>query len=187
MQNVSRSHASALLGTATARLRALLAVIVLVLGALVAAGLADFGADPADLGRYVATASHETRGQPADGRTVNVERDAAGHHLHVLFLQAGRRAVVASVGAGAAGVDARLVLFVSHLKLLVRTKETADECSVRAGSDRPQKSGLKGASRSRLVLRRRAYVRGRKSAGSGFEFGDRSNARLLNCVGTSRR
>jgi hypothetical protein len=44
--------------------------------------------------------------QRAGFGAIHVERDAARHHLHVFFLQAGCGAAVAGVGAGAAGIQA---------------------------------------------------------------------------------
>jgi hypothetical protein len=86
----------------------------LMLGAFVAADLADFRANPAGLLGELAAPRHITGGEPTDGGTVNVEPDAARHHLDIVFLQAGSGAVVAGVGAGVAGFDAGSVLLMSH-------------------------------------------------------------------------
>ena len=108
------SHASALLSAALARLGALLTVRVLMLGAFVAADLADFRANPAGLLGELAAPRHITGGEPTDGGTVNVEPDAARHHLDIVFLQASGGAVVAGIGASVAGFDAGRVLLMSH-------------------------------------------------------------------------
>lgn len=50
-------------------------------GAFVAAGFADFRANPADLLGEFAVPRHVTGGEPTDACTVDVERDAARHHL----------------------------------------------------------------------------------------------------------
>jgi hypothetical protein len=91
-------------------------MVRLVLAAFFAAGLADLGAQLTQLLGELATAGHIARGQTADCSAVHVQRDASRHHFHVLLLQARGRTVVASVGAGVAGVDAGLVLLVSHLE-----------------------------------------------------------------------
>jgi hypothetical protein len=56
-----------------------------------------------------AAARHIGGCHPADRRAIHVERNAARHHLDVVFLQAGGRAVVAGRRAGVTGVDAGLV------------------------------------------------------------------------------
>ena len=99
------------------RLGALLAVFVLVLGALVAARLAHVRAGAADLFCQFAAARHVAGGKAADRGAVHVEGNAARHHLDVGLLQAGRRTVVAGVGAGVARRNAGLVLLM-HGKLL---------------------------------------------------------------------
>lgn len=63
----------------------------------------------------LAAPSHGGRGKLADGCAIHVQRDAARHHLHVLLLQACRRAVIARGGALIAGLDARGVLLVGHV------------------------------------------------------------------------
>src|SRR4051812_8164360 len=90
------------------------AVVVRVARALVAARLAEVGAEAADGGRALAAARHRRRGELAGGGAIEIERDAARHHLDVLLLQARRRAVMAGRGAGVAGVDAVLVARVRH-------------------------------------------------------------------------
>lgn len=84
----------AFLGTALAGLCAFLAVSDLMLCALIAAGLADIGAKLANLLCELTATRHVSSSHPANFRAIHVERNAPGHHFHVLFLKAGHSAVV---------------------------------------------------------------------------------------------
>lgn len=110
----SSGHPAALIRAAKAGLRALLTMRVLVLCTFIATGLADIGASCADRFGELTAPGHETSGHPANGSTVDIEPDAARHHLHIVFLQAGGGAVVARIGAGVTGVDTGSVLLMSH-------------------------------------------------------------------------
>ena len=112
-------HLAALFCATPARLSTLLAMVRLVLGAFVAAKLANIRAELADLLGAFAAARHVRGGEPADCGAVDVERDAARHHLHVGLLKTSRGAVVAGIGAGVACVDAGLELLVCHLEELL--------------------------------------------------------------------
>lgn len=101
-------HGPAGIRAAAARLRALLAVIHPVLPAFVAACLADVGALPAQRHGKCAAARHVRRGKPANLGTVDIQGNAARHHLDVVLGQAGGRAVVARGGAGVTGINAFL-------------------------------------------------------------------------------
>ena len=105
----SASHGFALLGTSMARGSARLAVIGVVLCALVATRLADFGTEAANGLGMVAASGHGVGGQRAHCSAVGIQRNAARHHLDVVFLQAGGKALVASGGARLAGVYAGLI------------------------------------------------------------------------------
>lgn len=98
---------------------------MLVLRTLIAAGLANLSAELAKLLGEVAAARHVGCCHPANGCAVNVQRDASGHHLHVLFLKARGRAVVAGVGADIARLDASLIGLMSHDNLLVHKGQSA--------------------------------------------------------------
>lgn len=87
---------------------------MLVLRALLAAGLADLCTELADLPGEFTASRHVGSGHPADGGAIDIERDAPRHHLDVVFLQASGRAVIAGVGAIVAGTDAACELFLSH-------------------------------------------------------------------------
>jgi hypothetical protein len=83
-----------------------------VLFALVAAGLADFGALAQQVLGVLRAAGQEAGGQGANVGAVAVEADAADHHFHVLLLQAGGGAVLTGGNAGIEGVEEGLVLLV---------------------------------------------------------------------------
>ncbi len=93
----------------------------LVLCAFVAARLTDFCADAANTFREVRAACHKTRGRGAHRRAGAIQLDAAHHHLHILLVQAFRRAMLAGDGAVVAGVDTALILFKRHIQLLIVT------------------------------------------------------------------
>ena len=112
-----RRHPAALFGTAPAGGGAILAVLRLVLGAFVAACLAYLSANLAKRFRKLAAPRHIARSQSADLGTVHVERNAARHHLDVIFLQAGRRAHIAGVGAGITSFNTRLILLLHDVLL----------------------------------------------------------------------
>lgn len=90
-------------------------MIHLELGAFIAAGFADFRAQPTYLAGKFAAARHHAGSKAANRRTVNVERDTAGHHHRVGLLQAGGRAMVAFIRAGIADIDTGSVVIVRHI------------------------------------------------------------------------
>jgi len=96
---------------AAAGVGAFLAVLhVGMLGALVAAGFANLGTLAQQvLGVFGAT-SHEAGGQVTNVGAVTVELNAAGHHLYVVFLQAGRSTVFTGINAGIQRRQQALVL-----------------------------------------------------------------------------
>lgn len=98
-----RPHPTAFFGAAPACGGAILAVLGLMLRALVAARLANLGTYLTKGFGKLATSRHESRLQTANLSAVHVEHYTARHHLHILFMQAGRRTHVACVGAGIAG------------------------------------------------------------------------------------
>ncbi len=85
-----------------------------VLLAFLRAGVAHVRAGLADHARELAAARHVAGGEAADGRTVEVELDAAREHPDVLLVQARGGAVIAGHRAGVAGVDAGLELLMWH-------------------------------------------------------------------------
>lgn len=82
--------------------------------ALVAAGVADLGAEFADIGDEVRSAAHVSGGLPADARAVDVELDAADHFVDVGFVEAGVGAVFAGLCAFDTRFDAVLMISVCH-------------------------------------------------------------------------
>src|SRR5262249_37360367 len=101
-------HAAALLGAGPARLGATPAVILLVLGALRAAGVTDLRADAADVVHEVRPPAHVSRRRPADLGAITGQPNALGHLLHVGLVQAGVGTVLALLSAPDASVDAGL-------------------------------------------------------------------------------
>lgn len=95
--------------------RALLTVIHLVLCAFLAARVADLCAELADLLRELRAARHLARRKRADVRATAIELDAAGHHFHVLFVQASGRTVLASFHALVTRLDTIFIFFVRHI------------------------------------------------------------------------
>jgi hypothetical protein len=108
-------HPAAFFRTFLTSLGATLAVLNLVLRALRAAGIADFGAYPTDLVDEVRSAAHVSRRGPADRSAVLVKPKALGHLGNFALAQASVGAVLALLGTSHAGFDARLVLLMSHL------------------------------------------------------------------------
>jgi len=89
-------------------------MIHLVLGALRAAGVANLGTKLAHAVREIRATGHFTFCVSADVGATAVEFDTTGHHLHVLFVKAGRRAMFAGYRAIVAGLDAILVIVGGH-------------------------------------------------------------------------
>lgn len=91
----------------------------LVPGAFLAAGIANRCAERTDLSSELAVTCHHRRGKLTKGSAVDVECDAARHHLDVLFLQAGGGALIALNRAVVARLDTGFVLFLGHENLWV--------------------------------------------------------------------
>jgi hypothetical protein len=93
---------------------ALLAMIHRVFSALLAARVTDFCAQRANAFREFGAARHLAHRQRTDIRATAVELDAARHHLHFLFVQAGGRAVFARLHALVTGFNTGFIVFVRH-------------------------------------------------------------------------
>jgi hypothetical protein len=111
----------------SARRCAFLAMLQLVALALLSTGIAHRSTHFASRTGQFAGARQEACGRATRLRTVGIETDAASHRLHVLFLQAGRSAVIASLRALIASIYARFKLLMWHIYLLV---ETRPRCAV---------------------------------------------------------
>jgi hypothetical protein len=109
LKSESGRHLSAFLRALAARVRATFAMLVFVFRAFLRARITDIRADSADPSRKLTAARHQPYGESADIRAIAVQFDAAGHHLHVLLVQAFGCAVLASDRAGDARMDATLV------------------------------------------------------------------------------
>lgn len=82
------SHAAARFSTLVACLGAFLAVVHLMLGALVATGLANVGAQGANGFGVLTATGHRRCGKCANSGAVHVYRNALCHHFDVCFMQA---------------------------------------------------------------------------------------------------
>jgi hypothetical protein len=101
----SLAHPTAFVGAPPAGRRTFLAVLHLMLSAFVSAHVADGSACLAQRACGFATARDEPGGDPAQPGTIDVKRDAAGHYLRLVFLQARGSAHVACVRAVVAGIE----------------------------------------------------------------------------------
>lgn len=90
--SAQRSHSSA-------------AVVVLVLAAFRAAGIAHFGAQTAELVSELRIPAHPAGCCPADLGTIAVQANARSHHGHIRVVKTGRRAVFTLLGTTYAGLD----------------------------------------------------------------------------------
>jgi hypothetical protein len=113
----SGSHAQACFRAPAASFGASLAMIHVVFLAFLGAFLADFRAILADQVDEFAVARHEFGGKPAKGGAVDIQRHAARHMCRCRLLAAFGGAIVAGFCAGAAGLDAGLVMSVTHVYL----------------------------------------------------------------------
>lgn len=107
-------HLAAALGATPAGFCTFLAVIHRVLAALFRAGIADLGAQVANVAGKFAAARHHAGGVAANLSALDVERDTSRHCSDVLFFEAGGGAVIARIRAFLAGLNAVLVLLVCH-------------------------------------------------------------------------
>jgi hypothetical protein len=98
----------------TARFGACLTMIHGVSLTLCGAGTTYVRANSAESIGELGTAHHFADGEGAEIRTTPVQRDASGHHGHVSFVEALRRAVFTSNGTRAACLNAGLIQFVRH-------------------------------------------------------------------------
>ena len=89
-------------------------MIHLVFTALFAARVAYLGAELADLRGKLRAAGHLAHRKGANVSATAIEFDAADHHLDILFLEAGGRAVFARFHALVTGFYAVFVVFVRH-------------------------------------------------------------------------
>ena len=96
-------HGSARFGAAVARIGTVLAMLCLMGGALIPAGLTDVSTNAAQGMGVRAATGHRSGGGLANCRAFDVECDALGHHLYVILCKTGRGAMVASHDTSVAG------------------------------------------------------------------------------------
>jgi len=82
------------------------------LTALIAALLADFSTQLAELAGRLTLQGHKLCRETADIGALHIQPDTVSHHLKVLFLQAGRRAVIAGRRTQITGLNALFKFFV---------------------------------------------------------------------------
>jgi hypothetical protein len=87
--------------------------------AFVTACFANFRTGFAENVGQFALTRHEAGGQTTELRAIRVERNAAGHHVDIVFLQTRCRAMIAGDGACIACVDTSLELVVHDFSLSV--------------------------------------------------------------------
>jgi hypothetical protein len=84
------------------------------LGALLGAGLTDFGAYGTNPGGKLRAPCHLADGQAANVGATPVKRDTSDHHLDIFFFQTVARTVFAGNDAVIACLDTGLILQVTH-------------------------------------------------------------------------
>jgi hypothetical protein len=105
-----------------ARFGAFLAVLGIVLGTLVTAGFANISANPADLLSVFTSLGHKGSRQLANLRALAIQTNTLGHHFHIIFLQASRRARITINGTDITRFNTRLIFFKFHLSTLLVIK-----------------------------------------------------------------
>jgi len=109
-----RDHLAALLSALMASLGALLAMVYVVFGTFIPAGLADVSAKCTDRFGVGATPGHGSCSQCANLGAIHIQFDALDHHLDVRFVQTGSCAMVTGHGTGVASFNAGVVFLVGH-------------------------------------------------------------------------
>ena len=104
------------------RIGAALAMIHVMLAAFLSAGAANLSANPAELLGELRITGHELRCQDANVSAVPIEPNATLHHLNIILLQTGCRAVFAFLCALLARFDATSICVVSHTILSFHSK-----------------------------------------------------------------
>ena len=97
------------MGALETSMRIGLAVVSLMLGALIGASLADLRTQRANCSRMLAAARHGVGRKATSRCSVRVQGNTACHHFHVLFLEAGSKALVTGRRARQASLNARCI------------------------------------------------------------------------------
>ena len=90
-------------------------MIVFVLFAFRGARFTNVGTQATNVLNEAGAPTHVGGGVPADGGAIEIRFNAIRHHGNVLFVQACSRTVLTRLGTQETGLDAILVLMVSHL------------------------------------------------------------------------
>jgi hypothetical protein len=94
--HLDSGHTAALFRAVFASLSASLTVIILVLTAFGCTGVANVGAETANLMDKLRTTAHKCSGAPTDFCAVFIQPDTLNHHFHIALIQTRVRAVLAS-------------------------------------------------------------------------------------------
>jgi len=127
----SGGHITARFSAVMTGFGAVLAMVVLMLTALIAALLADFSTQLAELASRLTLQGHKLCRQTADIGALHIQPDTVPHHLKILFLQAGCRAVIAGRRAEITGLNALLNVVVHVASLM-----SVLGCLLKPGKDR---------------------------------------------------
>lgn len=106
MRNKSRCHFSAFFRTAFTLRCAFLAMFIFMLAAFVSTTFANVGANTAQVPGGIASQAHQLSGRVTNGGALHVELNTLCHHLYIIFLRAGRCAMIANCRALQTGVNA---------------------------------------------------------------------------------
>ncbi|GAB2452903.1 hypothetical protein GCM10011375_40000 [Hymenobacter qilianensis] len=87
-------------------------VVLAVLGTFHSAGMTDLSTELQQVLGVLGSTGHEAGSQGTNIGAVAVQLNTAGHHLHVLLLQAGGGAVLAGSDTGVEGSEEALILIV---------------------------------------------------------------------------
>ena len=112
-------HAATFLGAAPTGLCTRLAMLHRMACTFCGTRLTDLRADSANHCRKFTTAAHETSRSPANRSAIDVQRNALGHRLQVVFFQASGSTAIARARTFVTSVDTRLDAFVRHVSSLV--------------------------------------------------------------------
>lgn len=103
-----------LLGATATGCSTLPAVRVIMLLALFGTSLAYLRANAAEIFRPAAAQAHQLSCIIASSGAFHIQLNTSGHHLHVLFLQTGRRTMVTDRPTPKTGVNTFLIIVVVH-------------------------------------------------------------------------
>src|SRR3954451_13533498 len=87
---------------------------MLVLSTFIGAVIAGLGTEATYFFGFITAQTHQLRSGVAECSTLHIQLYAPGHHLYILFFEAGTCTMVANCSAGKAGVYTFPVFMISH-------------------------------------------------------------------------